>query len=357
MNLKEILSSEPKFRLKQIYKAWFDLSIKSYGEITTLSKSIRENLKDIPWLSVTLKKMAESKIDSTKKALLELADGELVETVLMERKDRSANQTRGNRFTVCLSTQVGCPMACKFCATGASGFKRNLTMEEIIDQLRFWLASLSAQRSGQSFLGDAKAIGNVVLMGQGEPLLNYENVRDALNIILENTEIGQSKITISTVGIPAALDRLLEDKNFPPVRFALSVHSALDESRKRLIPSHQRGFFGFFTTWAKRYHERFSSRAHFIGLEYAMLLGVNDDEAHFKAFLSFASNLGRVRVNLIPYNSGAECGGGFKSSSMERVKSWQKKLMDEGFVCTIRESQGQDIAAACGQLRGAEATH
>lgn len=341
-DLKEILAGEPKYRLKQIYQAWFDPSIKSYGEITTLSKSIRENLKNIPWLSVTLKKMVESELDGTKKALLELADGELVETVLMERKDRSASQTRGNRFTVCLSAQVGCPMACKFCATGASGFKRNLAMEEIIDQLRFW----------QGYLGDAKSVGNIVLMGQGEPLLNYENVRDALNIILENTEIGQSKITLSTVGIPAAMDKLLEDKNFPSVRFALSVHSALDNTRKRLIPSHQRGFFGFFTDWAKRYHERFNSRAHFIGLEYAMLLGVNDDEAHFKAFLGFASNLGRVRVNLIPYNSGTECGVDFKSSSMERVKSWQKKLMDEGFVCTIRESQGQDIAAACGQLAG-----
>jgi len=360
----EIIAKEPKFRLTQIHRAWFDLKIHGYDEITTLPRDLRLKLADFPWLSVKEKIMLESKIDGTRKALLELQDGQTIETVLMGRESKKEGDKDGVRYTVCISSQVGCPMGCAFCATGQLGFSRNLSYLEIIDQVRFWQQFLchceerSANKRGatRQSQGDCFAplamtknnIDNIVLMGQGEPFLNYENVKEALNIILKNTEIGPSKITISTVGIPAMLDKMLGDKDFPGVRFALSLHTALEESRIKIIPSHQKGFLEFLVDWSKRYHERFSSRAHFIGLEYTMLDEINDDEKHLKALIKLAAKMGLVRVNLIPYNCTTEF---LTGSSVEKIEHWHDALMKAGFTCTIRRSQGTDIAAACGQLK------
>lgn len=337
--LNKILNNEPRFRLKQIYQAWFDLNINGYQEITTLSKDLRERLKDISWLTVELLKKQVSKIDATEKALLKLSDGKTIETVLMKREDKSEDKRKGIRHTVCVSTQVGCAMGCLFCVTGSCGFTRNLTALEIVDQLRFW----------QRYLGTDQRISNVVLMGQGEPLANYENVKDALNIILDNTEIGLSHITLSTVGVMSKMEEMLEDKNFPAVRFALSLHSAVPETRKKIIPSHPNGFFNFLVDWSKKYHKKNSSRSHFIGLEYTMIDGLNDDDKHLKALIDLANKLGRVRINLIPLNLGAS--GILQSSSDMVIQNWHDKLMQAGFVATVRLSQGQDISAACGQLQ------
>lgn len=330
--LAQILQSEPTYRLKQIYRAWFDPKIKNYRDITTLSGDLREKLKDEPWLAVKLKLMRESATDGTKKALLELSDGHTIETVLMARESKKLND-QAPRHTICISTQVGCPMNCAFCATGKMGFTRNLTEREIIDEVRFWMR-------------DHK-INNIVLMGQGEPLLNYDNVKAALKIILENSDIGPSKITLSTGGVPAAMDKFVADKDFPPVRFALSLHSAIEETRRKIMPSHQPGFLEFLIDWSKKYHARFTSRTLFIGLEYTLLAGINDDDRHLKALVKLASKLGRVRINLIPYNAT----GAFTGSPPETIEKWHKKLMASGFTATIRRSQGQDIAAACGQLK------
>lgn len=329
--LAQILQSEPAYRLKQIYQAWFDPKIKSYGEITTLSKDLRAKLADEPWLGVSVKAMQESVADDTKKALLQFADGECVETVLMGRIGKKLNND-DRRYTICISTQAGCPMNCAFCATGKGGFRRNLTAEEIVDQVRFWMQD--------------NKIDNIVLMGQGEPLLNYDNVKSALNIILDNTDIGPSKITLSTCGVPAGMEKMIADKNFPQVRFALSLHSAIDETRKKIMPSHQPGFFDFLIDWSRKYHEAIPSRTHFIGLEYTLLAGINDDAKHLKALIKLASKLGRVRINLIPYNDT----GIFRGSSSDTVHQWHTKLMESGFTSTVRRSQGQDISAACGQL-------
>ncbi len=338
--LEEILAGQPAYRLKQIYAAWFDPKIDGYKKITTLSKELREKLSTLPWLSVKLKTMQESQVDDTKKALLELSDGELVEAVLMGRQDKKENSQKEKRYTICISSQVGCSMGCKFCATGRFGFKRNLSVQEIVDQVRYWQRYLAPSGG---------AVSNVVLMGQGEPFLNYENVREAINIILANTEIGPSKITVSTVGVPSMLDKMLEDKNFPAVRFALSLHSAIENERGKIIPSHTPNFLTFLVDWAKRYHERFTSRALFIGLEYTMLDGINDGDKHLKALIKLASKLGRVRINLIPYNCATD--PVFRSSPRDRIEFWHDKLLKTGFVSTIRHSQGQDIAAACGQLK------
>ncbi len=355
--LADALSGQPAYRLKQIHSAWFDVNVRGYGEITTLSKELREKLEDVPWLSVKLKTMQASKLDDTKKALLELNDGASIETVLMGREGKKEKGGQDKRYTVCLSSQVGCPMGCKFCATGRSGFTRNLTAEEIIDQVRFWqrhlhentLASRQEISNAARDLENYGKISNIVIMGQGEPFLNYENVKEALKIILANTDIGPSKITVSTVGIPALMNKMLEDPDFPAVRIAISLHSAVDKERGKIIPSNTPGFTRFLIEWAQKYHTKFASRALFLGIEYTMLDGVNDDDKHLKALIKLVSNLGRVRINLIPYNCSAD--PFFRSSPADRIEAWHDKLLKTGFVCTIRRSQGQDIAAACGQLR------
>ena len=370
LNVNLLLSTQPSYRLSQIHKAWFDVNTISYNQITTLPKDLREQLKNIPWLTVKEKTILKSKLDDTCKTLLELTDGNTIESVLMGREGKKQNFEKEKRYTICLSTQVGCPMKCSFCATGQMGFKRNLTAEEIIDQYRFWQRYLAENKQGE--------IANVVLMGQGEPFLNYDNVKEALNIILKNTEIGPRKITVSTVGIKAGLEKMLIDKDWPPIRLAISLHSTIEKTRAKIIPSHQTGFLEFLIDWAKKYHLAFPSRTHFIGLEYILLLNINDSELELKALKKFASQLGRVRINLIPFNrSTAVCHSerseeslsqktlgqrslamarddnniGFASTALSTAEHWRDTLIKAGFITTIRRSQGQDIFAACGQLQ------
>ena len=340
MLLEEILKNEPKYKIDQIWQGKFNPALNSFAEITTLSKDLREKIKDFPWLSVKQILLQKSKSDNTQKALLELSDGLTIETVLMGRINKRETREDDFRNTICLSTQVGCGMGCAFCATGKMGFKRNLTVDELVDQFRFWQKYLFDNGGGE--------VDNIVLMGQGEPLLNYDNVKEALNLFIKYGSIGQSKITMSTCGIIPGMKKMIEDKDFPPVRFALSLHSAIGEIRKKIMPSHTDNFFDFLIEWSKQYHAKFTSRTQFIGLEYAFLFGVNDDDKNLKALIKLASKLGRVRINLIPYN---DTTGIFVGSDMEILKKWQKKLMESGFTVTIRLSQGQDIAAACGQLQ------
>lgn len=334
----EILSAEKPFRMKQIHKAWFDPKISSFEQITTLPVNLREKLKDEPWLSVNPLEIVASP-DGSEKAILALKDGLSVETVLLRRKSRDGGEKRRN--TVCLSSQVGCALNCLFCATGKLGFKRNLAFEEIIDQFRFWQKKLFEEGIGEE-------INNVVFMGQGEPLLNYEAVKRASSLFVDVALVGPRKITISTAGIKSEMEKILTDKEFPPVRIAISLHSAIEETRKYLMPSHTGGFLEYLPEWADRYHKVFTGRALFLSLEYILLSGVNDDEKHLKALIGLARKMGRVRVNLIQLNhfKGLDLVG----SSMEKAKNWQTELNDRGIVCTIRQSGGEDIAAACGQL-------
>jgi 23S rRNA (adenine2503-C2)-methyltransferase len=353
--LKAILDLEPSYRRKQIERAWFDVNINSYEEITTLPKELREKLKDFPWLSLETHTTLTGKMDNTRKFLFKLADGNLIETVVMGRKNLKEDAPEGasDRYTICVSSQAGCPMKCMFCATGKAGFKRHLSAEEIIDQYRF------AQRL---LAKEGARVANIVMMGQGEPLLNYDNVKRALQIILANTDLGETKITVSTAGVPYAMEQLLKDDSFPPVRWALSLHSAIEESRKYIMPSHKKGFLEWLVTWAEEYHKRYPSRTHFIGFEYIMLSGVNDDEKHLQALIALCKKIPYFRINLIPYNRTTDNAqptdnivvDGFRlfdRTPPELIGHWHEELMKAGFTTTIRYSQGQDIAAACGQLR------
>ena len=181
--LTKIIEKEPKYRREQIERAWFDVKLNSFEEITTLPKDLRERLKICLGLRWRFKKLQESQTGPTQKAVVELSDGELIETVLMGRENK-AQKNRDWRYTICVSTQAGCPMGCVFCATGACGFRRNLTAEEIIDQYRFWRKRLPAETP----------IDNIVLMGQGEPLLNYDNVKRALKVILKIPLLARAKL-------------------------------------------------------------------------------------------------------------------------------------------------------------------
>lgn len=385
-HLIKILAGQPAFRTKQIEKAWFDVNLNSYDEITTLPIEMRKKLANLPWLSLELNTDLKSKLDNTRKLLFKLHDGQFIETVLMGRASlRGArNERRGNlavnngiassslrkletprndsdvRYTICVSSQVGCPMKCAFCATGKAGFKRNLSAEEIVDQYRFC----------QRLLGKENArVANIVMMGQGEPLLNYDNVKLAVKIILANSDLGPTKITISTAGVPAVMEKLLTDDDFPAVRWALSLHSAIEETRKKIMPSNKAGFLDWLVKWAGDYHKKLGTKTHFIGLEYIMLSGVNDDEKHLKALIKLGRRMPYVRINLIPYNTTDDSSSVAETNAREekavsnyrvytrtpheQIEHWHEELMKAGFTSTIRYSQGQDIFAACGQLRNA----
>jgi 23S rRNA (adenine2503-C2)-methyltransferase len=347
IELNEILDKESKFRRHQIEKAWFDTKINSYSEITTLPKELREKLSPFPWQTISADIILKSQIDNTKKILFKLWDGNYIETVIMGRKNlKNEPEEKRERYTICISSQAGCPMKCAFCATGRAGFKRNLSAEEIIEQIRFCHELLTKN-------GDR--INNIVLMGQGEPLLNYDNVKKALKIILDNTDIGPTKITVSTAGVPGVMDELIKDKDFPAVRWAISLHSAIEESRKKIMPSHKKDFLNFLVGWAHQYRKKHPSRTQFLGLEYIMLGGINDDQKHLDALIKLCKKIPHLRVNLIPYNSIGKDPidniSNFDRTPSHEIERWHKELMKNGFTSTIRYSQGQDIAAACGQLR------
>lgn len=331
--LKEILMTEPAYRRAQIMAAKFDSAITSYNEITTLPVSLRKKLKDIPWFSVVEKCQQVSQIDGTTKAALRLADDSLVETVLMPR----FGLKNAGRYSACISTQVGCPMRCDFCATGRLGFKRNLTADEIVDQYRYW----------QRELGEVGRIENVVFMGQGEPLLNYSALVESIKIFLEYGQVAPRKIVVSTVGVRAGLERVITDDDFPKIRLAISLHSAIDTTRHRIIPSHEKDFFSWLVDWSKKYHRKYTGRNLFIGLEYLMIGGLNDDENHLRALVKLAAKMGRVRINLIAYNSTDAL---YAAPPEAAIKHFQEVLTAKGFTTTIRRSQGADIDAACGQL-------
>lgn len=333
---ERLFPQEKPFRWKQIETALFGDS-QGWERITTLSGSMREMLaKEIPWTSLTRQILVESKDGETSKAALRTIDGRLLETVLMRN-------ARGHR-TVCVSSQIGCAMNCSFCATGKMGFVRNLSADEIVDQYRFWAHHLRAR------VKNPEAITNIVYMGMGEPMANYENIRSSLRSILANTDIGPTRITVSSVGILPQLTKLLDDPLWPPVRVAISLHSADPRTRKEIVPTSYDSFLDSLATWSKEYIRRCGNRRHHLTFEHVMLDGINDTEMHAKKLASFVNSIGTdsVRVNLMYYNPTQ--GNDFKKSIPENVLTFEKNLKDHGVTATVRKSMGTDIDAACGQL-------
>ncbi len=293
----------------------------------------------VPFQSLAVVKIFESKKQDTFKAIVSVKGDKEVETVLMKN--------RRGWWTVCVSSQVGCAMACGFCATGKMGLIRQLHTDEIVDQYRLW----------QRFLLEHPAlpqrISNIVFMGMGEPLANYENVKATLNTILAQTNLGKTRITVSTVGILPRLEQLLNDPDWPHVRMAVSLHSADPKTRKEIVPTSYDEFLPKLEDWAKRYLKRFGNRRHHLTFEYVMLSGVNDTPHHAKLLAAFVRRIGNVRVNLIPYNfTGCE----FTCSTTKDLDAFEEALEEGGVTVTRRRTMGDDIEAACGQLVRKEET-
>ncbi len=326
----------PKFRLKQLKQALFDAQVKGWEDVTTLSKDMRETLvrEEIPFLSLKLVKQFESKDGDTYKAVLRTADKRNFETVLM------AN--RRGQWTICVSSQIGCAMKCTFCATGTMGLTRSLTADEIVDQYRYWQQFLAAKPELP------QRISNVVFMGMGEPLANYDNLKETIHTWLEYTDMGPTKITVSTVGILAQMKRLLVDPEWPPVKIAVSLHSANQKRREEIVPTTIPNFVKDLAAWSHEYHRLKGNRNHHITYEYTLITGENDTPELAKELASYIKKTAVSKVNVIPYNPVA--GKSFTQSSEERIEHFKQILKDNGVDVTQRRTMGDDIDAACGQL-------
>lgn len=321
---------QPAFRGKQIYEWIHKHHASSYDDMTNLPQTLRKRLEEqFPLNAISIVDRQQSR-DGSRKYLLQLGDGHLVETVGLPSFDQDGLITR---LSVCVSSQVGCAMACTFCATGKEGFSRNLTAAEIIEQVTTVQKDFNHR------------VSNVVVMGQGEPFLNYDEVLTALKILNDSSDlnIGARHITLSTCGLLEGIEKLsLEKEQFT---LAISLHSALQSSRNKLMPRVKNQPLSNLKDSLALYHERTGRR---VSLEYLMLKGINDDEAHLQALLSFCEGL-CVHVNLLPMNSVP--GSPLQPSDRARTMHWHRVLNEMGIETTLRVSRGADIAGACGQLK------
>lgn len=314
-----------KFRAKQIHNWIYSKSVGSIDEMTNLSKDFREELKKVASVTDTQIKVKQVSKDGTIKYLVEYPDGECVETVLM-RFDNRAN------LTACVSSQVGCAVNCSFCATGKGGFKRNLNYKEIIEQV------LAIQRD------TGLKVTNVVFMGQGEPLLNLDNVLKALEIFNNDFQIGARRITISTSGIIPGIE-MLADIDLQST-LAISLHAPNHELRRELMPIEDRYNISDVKKALLNYVQKTGRR---VTVEYILIHGFNDTPQVAKELAYFLKDL-KSNINLIPYNSVIE--NDYKKPSNSDVMKFKYLLEHSGKKVTVRLERGADIDAACGQLRG-----
>lgn len=314
---------QSKFRAKQVYNWMYLKSVNSFDEMTDLPLQTRELLKEKAELcSIRIKDKQISK-DSTMKFLFEMEDGVLAEAVLM-RFDNRAN------LTACISTQVGCPMGCKFCATAKLGFTRNLSTGEIIQQIFLIQADTGLK------------VTNIVYMGQGEPLLNFDNLIESIKIFREQFQIGARRITVSTCGIIPQINKLAE-LDFQST-LAISLHASNQETRKKIMPISEKYKFDDLIKTLKAYTEKTGRR---VTVEYVLIKDVNDSIEAAKE-LSMAIAKLKSNVNIIVYNENEKsC---FKKPSKETVLKFKYILEASGKKVTVRLERGSDIDAACGQL-------
>jgi len=334
-------AGERPYRAKQVLRWVHRFGEPDFARMTDLAKGLRELLARSAEVSPPRMISDSSAADGTLKWLLDVGAGNAVETVFIPEGDRQG-RSGGVRYrgTLCVSTQAGCTMACQFCSTGRQGFNRNLTTAEIVGQLWWANRALGVER------GSDRAITNVVLMGMGEPLLNFDNVLPALRLMLDDHAYGLSRrrVTLSTVGIVPMIDRLRDEC---PVALAVSLHAPNDELRSRLVPVNQKYPLAELLAACRRYLER--SPRDFITFEYVMLEGVNDGEAHARELVALVADL-PCKFNLIPFNPFAD--SGFRRSPPQVIRRFAERLLAAGIVCTTRKTRGDDIDAACGQLAG-----
>ncbi|AIL32665.1 23S rRNA (adenine(2503)-C(2))-methyltransferase RlmN [Basilea psittacipulmonis] len=342
--LRDLVTSwgDKPFRATQLPRWIHQRGVDSFDQMSDLAKTFRQRLIDecdIQAPSIILEKVAS---DGTRKWLFDMGQHNAIETVFIPEDDRG---------TLCISSQVGCTVACRFCSTGHQGFSRNLTSAEIIGQL--WVArrelmkDLASARTGDGAINENEhIISNVVMMGMGEPLLNYDQLLPALRLMLDNHayNLSRRRVTVSTSGVVPLMDRLSQDC---PVALAVSLHAPNDALRDKLIPLNKKFPLKELIAACNRYLE-FAPRD-FITFEYIMLDGVNDQDEHAKELIQIAKQV-NCKLNLIPFNPFPE--SGLQRSPRDSVTRFAKRLQDAGIVTTVRKTRGDDIDAACGQLAG-----
>lgn len=322
---------EKSFRAKQLMRWMHHFGVNDFGQMTDVAKSLREKLAQVAEIRPPQVRVEQISEDGTRKWLIDVGGGNGVETVFIPEDDRG---------TLCVSSQVGCALECTFCSTGRQGFNRNLTVSEIIGQL--WLANKALGRDPK---GD-RIISNVVMMGMGEPLANFDNVVTALHIMLDDHAYGLSRrrVTVSTSGLVPAMDRLREAC---PVALAVSLHAPNDALRDEIVPINRKYPLAELMAACRRYLEK--APRDFVTFEYVMLDGVNDTVEHARQLVALVRDV-PCKFNLIPFNPFPN--SGYRTSRPEHVRRFRDILMQAGYVVTTRKTRGDDIDAACGQLAG-----
>ena len=328
---------EKPFRAKQLQRWIHQLGVSDFDAMTDLAKSLREKLTGRACVQAPVAISDHTSADGTRKWLLDVGQGNAIETVFIPEE---------NRGTLCISTQAGCAVNCRFCSTGKQGFNRNLTVAEIIGQL--WMAEFELRKTKGIAIGQKgeRQITNVVMMGMGEPLLNFEPTVTALKLMLDDNAYGLSRrrVTLSTSGVVPMIDKLAQEC---PVALAVSLHASNDKLRDSLIPLNKKHPLSELMAACKRYLT-FAPRD-FVTFEYCMLDGVNDSDQNALELIALVRDV-PCKFNLIPFNPFPE--SGLKRSSNPRIKAFAQLLTDAGLVTTIRKTRGDDIDAACGQLAG-----
>ena len=325
---------EKRFRATQIIKWIHQMGECDLDKMTNISKDLRERLKDIAEIKLPEVVSCQDSIDGTRKWLIRVDGGSCIEMVYIPERERG---------TLCVSSQIGCALDCSFCATGKQGFNRDLTAAEIIGQL--WIAADSFDQF------DPKAkrrVTNVVMMGMGEPLMNFDNVVDAMSIMLEDNAYGLSKrrVTLSTAGVVPALDKLSDVSD---VSLAISLHAPNDELRNQLVPINRKYPLKDFIESARNYIDKMPDNRRKATVEYTLMDQVNDRTEHARELAVLLKDL-PCKINLIPFNPfpGTE----YKRVSNTALNRFRDILAGEGYTVTVRTTRGDDIAAACGQLAG-----
>ncbi|NNM63095.1 MAG: 23S rRNA (adenine(2503)-C(2))-methyltransferase RlmN [Burkholderiales bacterium] len=326
---------EKPFRARQVFRWMHQRGVADFADMSDLAKPLRAWLRDAARLE-SLPVLAEQRSrDGTVKWLFDVGAGDAVETVFIPEAQRN---------TLCVSSQAGCAMACRFCSTGAQGFSRNLTTAEILAQL--WQAEFN-MRTSLGLAAGERAISNVVMMGMGEPLQNYSALVPALRSMLDDDGYGLSRrrVTVSTSGVVPMIDRLAADC---PVALAVSLHAPNDALRDDLVPLNRKYPLAELLDACERYLVH--APRDFITFEYCMLDGVNDAPEHARQLVHLLRDRIPCKFNLIPFNPFPQ--SGLARSPAGRMAAFAQILLDAGFVTTVRKTRGDDIDAACGQLAG-----
>jgi 23S rRNA (adenine2503-C2)-methyltransferase len=329
---------EKPFRARQLTKWIHQRFAADVAQMTDLAKPLRGALAAEAEIRAPRVLRDATAADGTRKWLLDAGSGNAVEAVYIPEDDRG---------TLCISSQAGCALDCAFCSTGRQGFNRNLTTGEIVGQLWHANRTLLAEGVAAPWVTAGRApITNVVMMGMGEPLANFDSVVPALRTFLADDAYGLSRrrVTLSTSGLVPWIDRLRDEC---PVALAVSLHAPTDALRDRLVPINRKHPLASLMAACRRYLER--APRDFVTFEYVMLDGVNDQPGHARALIDLVRDV-PCKLNLIPFNPFA--GSGFATSPRERIGAFAHALQDAGIVATVRKTRGDDIDAACGQLAG-----